>query len=219
MRSSMSAAVVLLAALIPAGRPAVAAQNPVDTLVVCGVTTVSTAPSYTALGCAFNNSGATYDLAAGRFSVGAIGSGAEAALIAEDTFKLSGPGSTKPIPFSAQLAVHVASMWFGYATAGIRSDDQTQAFTSPLSLPGGSFYQTLTMPLSHVMGERFHLAVDLHAFSPGGRGDNSTSQATASVTLTFVLPPDYILTSDQGYSSIPTATSVSTWGRLKTIYR
>ena len=216
MRSSMSAAVVLLAALVPAGHPALASQNPVDTLVVCGVTTLSTAPRYTAMGCAFNNSGATYDLASGRYSVGAIGRGAEAALMAEDVFKLSGPGSARPIPFSAQLAVHVASMWFGYSTARIRSDDQAQEFTSPLGLPGASFYEILTIPLSHAVDERFHLAVDLHAFSPN---NNPDTQATASVTLTFVLPPDFAITSDQGYSSIPTATRVTTWGRLKTFYR
>ena len=192
-------------------------QGPADTLVVCGVTTVTTAPSYTAIGCGFNNSGATYDLASGRFSVGAIGRAPEVALSAEDIFTISGPSSTGPVPFSAQLALHLGIEWYAYATVRIGSGDQAQEFATPqISTPGGVLYRTLTLPLSHSAGDHFHLALYLHAVSPARRMEG---QATASATLTFVLPPDHVVTSSQGYSSVPTATSATTWGRLKTIYR
>ena len=191
-------------------------RGPADTLVVCGVTTVTTEPRYTALGCGFNNSGATYDLVSGQSSVGAIGRGAEASLSAEDLFVISGPTSSTPIPFSAQLAVHAGGTYYAFASARIGSGGQVQEFTSPWSWPGSDFYQVLTLPMSLAAGEHFHLAVHLHAFSPSGK---STSQATASARLTFTLPPKYVVTSSQGYSSAPTPTRATTWGRLKTIYR
>jgi hypothetical protein len=193
-------------------------RGPADTLVVCGVTTVTTAPSYTALGCGFNNSGATYDLVAGQFSVGATGSGAEAELMTGDIFTISGPSSTRPIPFTVQLAVHVGYYDKGTSTVRIGSGDQTQEFSNLYTggFPQGSSYQILTLPLSKVAGEHFQLALHLHAFSPNA---TVTSNATASARLTFVLPPDYVATSSQGYSSVPTPTRTTTWGRLKTIYR
>ena len=215
MRSNVSVAVALLAGWIPMSRPALAASIPVDTVVVCGVTTVSTAPSQTVYGCAFNNSGAVYDLKSGQFSVGA-GPAGDAELITNDFFLVSGPGSTTPIPFSAQLAVHVGRTYDGRAIAAIRSDAQAQEFTSNGGWVGSDFYQVLTLPLSHTTGERFHLAFHLRAVNPDV---GAISPATASARLAFALPPGYTITSSQGYSSVPTPTRETTWGHLKLIYR
>ena len=171
-------------------------RGPADTLVVCGVTTVTTAPSQIVYGCAFNNSGATYDLKSGQFSVGATGNGAEAELNAEDKF--------------------AGAMDVGYATARIGSGDQAQEFNTIM----GDSYQILTLPMSQAAGEHFRLAVHLHAVSLGARrAVGYENQATASARLTFVLPPGYVITSNQGYSSLPTPAHATTWGRLKTIYR
>jgi hypothetical protein len=215
MRTNVSVAVAVLAGLLPVGRPALADTVPVDTLVICGVTTVSTAPSQTVYGCAFNNSGATYDLKSGQFSVGAGPTG-DAELITSDVFLVSGPSSTTLIPFSAQFAVHVGRTYDGRAIAGIRSDGQAQEFTSNGSWVGSDFYQILTLPLSHTTGERFHLAFHLRAINPDV---GAIGPATASARLVFAVPPGYMVTSSQGYSSLPTPTRQTTWGHLKVIYR
>jgi hypothetical protein len=206
--------VALLAAPILLGRPALAAQIPVDTLVICGVTTVSTAPSQTVYGCAFNNSGVTYDLKSGQFSVGA-GPMGDAALSVSDIFLVSGPSTASPVPFSAQLAVHVGRTYDGKAIADIRSD-QAQEFASNGAWVGSDFYQVLSLPLSQPTGDHFHLAVHLRAVNPDVGG---ISPATASARLMFAVPPGYVVTSSQGYSSVPTPTRETTWGRLKVIYR
>ena len=214
MRCTLSAAVALLAGLVPAGRPALADPIPADTVVICGVTTVTTAPSQTVYGCAFNNSGATYDLKSGQFSVGAGPTG-DAELITRDVFLVSGPSSSTPIPFNAQLAVHVGRTYDGRAIASISSDDLGQDFTSNGSWVGSDFYQILTVPLSHTTGDHFHLAFRLRAINPDV---GAIGPATASARLVFAVPPGYMVTSSQGYSSV-TPTRATTWGHLKVIYR
>ena len=52
-------------------------------------------------------------------------------MIAADIFTISGPGSSKPIPFSAQVAVHVGSWWYATATVDIGSGVQAQEFATP----------------------------------------------------------------------------------------
>jgi len=214
MSPNTSAVVALLAAPILVGPPALAGQVPVDTLVICGVTTVSTAPSETVYGCAFNNSGATYDLKSGQFSVGAGPTG-DAALSVNDIFLVSGPSTASSVPFSAQLAIHVGRTYDGKAIADIRSD-QAQEFASNGAWVGSDFYQVLSLPLSQPTGDHFHLAVHLRAVNPDV---GAISPATASARLMFAVPPGYMVTSSQGYSSVPTPTRETTWGRLKVIYR
>ena len=216
---ALVAALVLLAALLPMGRQPLA-QCPADSIGLCGVTTVSSAPSYSVAGCAFNGAGANYNLVAGHLNAGAPNPGNDAFVTTWDVYSISGPDTPNPVQCSAILTVHGHVQCRGSVSAEIRSGIQAQEMTSPYGQGFGiSYIQTLSLALEVTLGAPITLSLKLHALSPGGTCLGRVNSAGGYGDLSFSLPPGYIVTSCQGYSTSPTASRPSTWGRVKTIYR
>ena len=206
---------VLLAALLPVGRQPLA-QCPADTIVICDVTTTSSAPSYSVSGCAFNNAAADYDLVTGQVSAGVSVAASYVAVTTNDIYTITGP--IGPVAFSAQLDARAGTEFYGVGTAGIRSDNESREVAfGPCVCFGTGYTQTLSLPLTHAVGEPFRLSLILSGLIPSS--NRVRSKAVVTGNLGFTLPPGYIVTSCQGYSSAPTALRPTTWGQLKLTYR
>jgi len=207
----------MLATLVPAGHQPSAAC-PTDTLAACGVVSTSTASSGSVVGCGSSNAGASYDLISGQLIVGVGGQGADAEVTTEDVYTLAGSGSPGLVAFVAQFSVVATLTYYAAASAEIRGDGEFQQFAtgSCICFPGITLTQTLALPLSHAVGEPFHMNLNVTGVCPNRRG--FTSNVTATGELAFVLPPGITVFSCQGYST-PVAVRARSWGRVKTLYR
>lgn len=210
-------ATLMLATLVPAGHQPSAAC-PTDTLAACGVVSTSTASSGSVVGCGSSNAGASYDLISGQLIVGVGGQGADAEVTTEDVYTLAGSGSPGLVAFVAQFSVVATLTYYAAASAEIRGDGEFQQFAtgSCICFPGITLTQTLSLPLSHAVGEPFHMNLNVTGVCPNRRG--FTSNVTATGELAFVLPPGITVFSCQGYST-PVAVRARSWGRVKTLYR
>lgn len=199
------------------------AQCPTNTIDVCGAVT-STAPSYSASGCGPTSNGTgSYDLPAGTVSV--LGNGdypdgfASAHVTAEDVYHVVGPATPGLIGFSANLHAHgEGSSYYctsasGSATLQFGTVKQSVTFHGS-SCQGEGVDQTISLPQQHLVGEEFHLVMDVVATASAG------ASASMDGSLSFSgLPPGYSIVSCQGYMSVPTPSASVSWGRLKVRYR
>src|SRR5437879_11999736 len=113
----------LLTVLLPFGVQPLA-QCPTDSLVVCGVTTTTSAPSYAVLGC--TAAGAAYNLVTGHLSAGAPIRGDDAALTAKDIYTILGPASVGSIACGVRFAIVAHGTWAGTVDAQISSATAVQ---------------------------------------------------------------------------------------------
>ena len=122
-----------------------------------------------------------------------------------DVFVISGPASAIPIEFQAIFTMVRQSRTRGGLTVG--------AVTIETSAPG-SGTEVLKLNAAFLPGQTFTVGMFVEAtafkFDP-----NQISGSLAFSTL----PPGYSLTSCQGYAAAPVGTRVTSWGRLKQIYR
>ena len=212
------AAASVLAALVPTG-PEPWAACPTDSLIVCGALTTSNAPTHSVVGTGYCTAGASYDLISGQLNAGAGGSSTDAVATVEDTYAIAGPNSVGTVAFTAQFVVQVGLAYVASASAFIRGGGDTQGFStgSCICFPGMSFTQTLSLPLAYAVAEPFHLTLNVRGTAPHSRG--LAGQASVTGRLVFVIPPEYTVSSCQGYGTPVTASRPRSWGRLKTLYR
>ena len=174
----------------------------------------------------------SYDLVVGTFAVTGGGGGGEqsggASLGVSDIYQIVGPASVIPIPF--QVVVHLAgtlSASLGtYPYIGTVCNNADTHFTLS-SGPTSAAYQLgsyspactsvtvdhdVSIALQKLPGEAFTVANSLSV--------SGSASGTVNGTFAFVgLPPGYVVTSCQGYSSPPTPVSTRSWGSLKASYR
>jgi hypothetical protein len=216
MRSALSSTVLAIL-FVPLGRQP-SAQCPTDSLIVCDVVTTTNAPSYAVVGCA--SAGAAYNLVTAHLAVEAPVRGDDAALTAKDIYTIQGPASVSPIACGVRFAIVAHGTWAGTVYAQIRSATAVQDVTLG-NFQGGGSTQPATLSLSeaHPVGEPFLLVLSLHAHCPTATFFGDTQNASGTGDLFFDVPPGYLVTSCQGYSSLPTAARPRSWGELKTLYR
>ena len=165
--------------------------------------------------------GASYDLVAGSAALTASGTsecGGGASVATHDVFTLVGPAAGS-FTFTARLVVHAGfsgrpATSSSEAAATFREGaSNSKGFNTGLGLPGDA---TLDLTITRDVGQTFDLFLTLDCYSLGlSAGSDVTAQ------LSFLgLPPGYGVVSCQGYASDPSVpVRVTSWGRLKTIYR
>ena len=135
---------------------------------------------------------------------------AAASVVSRDRFRLVGPSGGGPIAFEARLYVNGGATPYGSVSAGISELGGDSRSAS--DFPNGGFNETLVLPLSHVVGEEFELALNASA--------TASQTGYALGNLSFVLPPGYGVTSCGGFTG-DGAVSIRrmTWGALKLGFR
>lgn len=122
-----------------------------------------------------------------------------------DVFVITGPASATAIDIQAILTTVRQPWTLARLTVG--------AVTLETSAPG-SGTEVLKLNAAYLPGEPFTVGMFVEATAVGI--DNR--QISGSLAFSK-LPPGYTLTSCQGYAAAPVATRVTSWGRLKQIYR
>jgi len=215
----------LLGSLLLSGAMARSARAdcPADTIEVCGMV-VSVTPSSSATGCGpLSDATGTYNLPAGTVSAQSDADYPDGHAVAhvttEDIYFIVGPPLSSPISFSADLVAHGhGSSYYCTSASGsatLRSDAGMQQVTfHGMSCQGEGVDRTVSLPQLRMVGEPFHLIMDVVASpSPG-------ASAAMDASLAFSgLPPGYAIESCQGYSSNPTPARPASWGQLKVRYR
>jgi hypothetical protein len=216
-RSALSSTVLAIL-IVPLGRQP-SAQCPTDSLIVCDVITTTSAPSYAVNGC--TNAGAAYNLVAAHLAAEAPVRGDDAALTTKDIYTILGPASVSPIACGVRFAIVAHGVYAGSVDAQIRSATAVQGIKLDAFQGGGGSALNFTLSLSepHPVGEPFLLVLSLHAHCPIATFFGETQWASGTGDLFFDVPPGYLVTSCQGYSSLPTAAKRRSWGELKTLYR
>jgi len=170
-----------------------------------------------------------YDLGAGTASSAAAGDNdcpANGSLAAYDVFRIVGPASATPLPFTATLRLSgnvesscdpnaYASVSGHLEEAGGASQDFLLSVAAPYSCGAQPVDRTLEIALAHLVEEPFTLLVRL------GTSAQGYSTATLSSRLGFEgLPEGYGVVSCQGFVSDPSVpVRALSWGRVKTLYR
>jgi hypothetical protein len=164
---------------------------------------------------------ASYDLVAGRVHGEARGctgwygpGGGSAYARGSDRFRLVGPSGGGAIAFQAKLRLdgHVGGS-IGTCSGAIWEDGGPSASASD----GGGYVMatTLSIALSHAVGDEFVLHYDAST-SAGGAG----GEGVADGQLSFALPVGYGITSCQHYAGEGAVAARSqSWGSLKLRYR
>jgi len=126
-----------------------------------------------------------------------------------DDFVLTGPSGPNPVAFQALLHLVGSSPASGYVTASL--GDGTQSVSSGQVT---SLNTALTLSLSKIVGDHFHLDRSLYARA------YCSGNAIISSQLEIVLPPGYGMTSCYGFSAAgPTPALRTSWGSMKSVYR
>jgi hypothetical protein len=210
---------LILATLMPHGAQPRAAC-PVDSVDVCGTTTLTSAPSFQTSGCAFNGSVAIYNLVLGKLDAGAPNNLSIVTVRTEDLYTLAGPASGGPIAFRAVFSVHGSTGGLATCKSQIRCGGRVQEldFLSGCGL-SCSFSAADTLPLTYPVGEPFPLDLYVNGDCTNVNLRGFENHATISGTLSFTLPAGYTITSCQGFSTAPTVARSLGWGGLKVLYR
>lgn len=216
--------------MTPALPWAAMAQCPTNTFTGCGTVSSSTAPVFSTggsgYGCGYGGGSGGYDLTAGLVWLDAYGwsdGDAEVSITTEDIYQLTGPDSGEPIPLSAKFTVapqfHIGGNRYGCmngrAMGLIREGDSIRkvGFFTCCVCGIFSYSDVASLPLVHRVGEPFHLVMVLDADA------GISSAVLLTGRLAFDPPPGYVVTSCQGFSTAPTPTRATSWGKLKTLYR
>lgn len=208
LRNRIPIGAIVLAALF--ARTAAAADCPTNFGVVPCSTFQSTAPvfSYNSGFNCFPIGTVGYNLLAGTIhaSVSTLDHiSAQSMMQTSDVFVISGPSSATPIGFQAIFTTVRQTRTRGRLTVG--------AVTIETSAPG-SGTEVLKLNAAFLPGQPFTVGMFVEAtafkFDP--------NQISGSLVFS-TLPPGYSLTSCQGYATAPVGIRVTSWGRLKQIYR
>ena len=163
----------------------------------------------------------SYDLVTGRLSARASGctgwegsGGGYMSVRASDRFRLVGVPGGGPVTFEARLQLSGGVGGFAGTCGG---DILEIGGASASANDGGQMYlyTTLSIPLTHQVGDEFR--IDCYASASGG----GSGLAFVDAQFSFAgLPPGYGVTSCQGYAGDgAVATLPASWGALKLRYR
>ena len=168
---------------------------------------------------------ASYNLVTGQLSIqfdsGFDGCGVPSAT-ARDRFTLVGPSSPEPVPFAVSLYLYgqaysqlESSTIRGTLGDGIHAPASAEATAYGGYVPFASLSQSLSLQLLHPVGEPFDLI-----YTASGTGCGFSRGSLSASLIFFNLPPGYVVTSCQGYST-PGVVPVlkPTWGQVKLQYR
>jgi hypothetical protein len=161
----------------------------------------------------------SYNVPQGTLSLAFISYGAEvdAGVYVEDDFSIVGLPDGTPVSLTAHMAGQLRGstgppiVAFVQATLkDFNGDSQTAGF------PALSY--DLSLPIQATAGQTFRLHFELNGY---GHTSATTATGVANAAFSFAgLPPGVVVTSCQGFfSGPPVATRLSTWGRVKSIYR
>ena len=162
---------------------------------------------------------ASYNVPAGTLSLGFISYGAEvdAGVYVEDDFSVVGLPDGTPVSITAHMSGQLrgspgpAIVAYVQATLKDVNGNSQTAETPALSYD-------LSLPVQATAGQTFRLHFELNGY---GITSATTATGVGNAAFSFEgLPPGVVVTSCQGYfSGAPVATRLSTWGRVKAIYR
>ena len=173
-----------------------------------------------------------HDLIVGTFGASGGGGGGKqsggVALNFSDVYQIVGPASGSPISFNViiHLSGNLSTSLYYYPYIGDYCNAATASLQvtsgpSSVSYEVGSYSQActpvtvdhdLSLALQKLPSEPFTTGFNLGVFGSAGGSVNGT--------IAFAgLPPGYTVTSCHGYSSPPTPTAPTSWGRVKAGYR
>jgi hypothetical protein len=223
-------AAVLALAAIPAGAQVIPCPNSDIRLDGPFLAQYPSAVVDTSTGSLFGPFHAGYNLVTGTMVLEKpIGSGADDSYVfPRDRYSIEGLPPGTVVPLTANLDVNGFVESTGECTApgcsgtfGARIGDPFAWYAEQSVSVGqtgrSDLVTQLQFPLSITVGEPAAIAYEIYYFVPSdGIGHGGVAHATLSFSG---LPAGATLVSCNGYSSQPTPTRATSWGRLKTIYR